>query len=575
MEKQKKYSTACFWEFLALGLITGLFAWLVYYTQTTLHPLLLHDAIPHTLASFRIFECLKFGDLLKLFYGDDFYPPLVYWVSSIFYCCFPLKIITVIMSQLPFWAVLIFSIYGTGKLLFSRLTGFLAVFFFLTMPLTLYWSNSYMLDIPCAAMASLVFYLLLKTQDFKNAFYSGCFGLALGLAMLARSWMPALFFGAILLYYVKTYFGYIRGFWFRVGGMLIPGAALYFNYLLCGKFGNFGELAFWPCGLISLSALLVIWLTMFWLIHRAGKSGGLVPALRTPWLNLASALSLCYLLTAWWYFNPDFSLSSGRILFDSVAVADLWANLDAYPRMVYIDILGPVYTLLLAVGLVVFGFKFRENAGSRLLMWNLLFFTLVFCLVGNKNSYYLFPWLALAAPLAVFWFDYLRKFKWLPVLGLLFIGFSYIACGLFLPPAYFPAHGMLKEIREAAEVYHEKFPDFADDLYRALFAGLPPGAKVTWFCVTVPIGDNVIEVYPALSRGGVLHPPSGDLKYFDYLVYSYDLKLGEKAYLTRMRLELADLFDDRKFQFPVLASYQVPGYPIVFRLARIVEQKNR
>jgi len=278
-------------------------------------------------------QALKAGNPVNFIWFHPYYPPLTYWVSAPFYALFSRDLTVLILSQSPFWLLLSFSLYGIGKKLFSPLTGFLGTFYFLTLPVTLCWAQYYMLDIPCAAMTCLCFYLMLKTDDFKNPGYSWGFGLALGLGLLQKWWIVLMLGGALLLYLISVYFGSFRDWRCRIAGLLIPGAVIWLHILIAWRLRVFiyweNTLDFWKYFLISLGLAALLWILLRLLSRAVSKNAPQTKALD----NFINALCLAYLLAGWLYLNPHFGLLNGS-LFNIGAVGEAaYPGLDIYPRL--------------------------------------------------------------------------------------------------------------------------------------------------------------------------------------------------------------------------------------------------
>jgi len=374
----------------------------------------------HLLRSLRCLEGLKTGSLSEFFLVDQLYPPLMNQTSALWFWFFPPSVLSAALSQLPFWTILAFSLYGIGSLLFSPLTGLLAVFYFFTSPLALGWSYQYMLDIPAAAMLCLSFWLLLKSRDFQERNFSLAFGLSLGLGLLTK-WSAFYLLLPLLLYYLfRLYPAFLKDFWFRLLGLALPGGLLYL-FVRLAKMLPPGS------GLLSgAGETLLLWLTLRGIFRLARKGGKVDESRFLPLLNFTEALLLGFLLSAWLYFDPRFCLLSGWLL-ETAQMGDVpWPGLGCYPAYLLRDALRPGYLPFLLIGLAAFLPTSWKDSRRRLLLLAVggAFFLLE--LTPNKQeSRYLLPWLALASPLAVFWFDYLKKFKLVPVIALLSIGLLY------------------------------------------------------------------------------------------------------------------------------------------------------
>ncbi|MCX5701642.1 MAG: glycosyltransferase family 39 protein [Candidatus Omnitrophica bacterium] len=87
---------------------------------------------------------------------------------------------------MPYLAILLFSTYLIGSLIFSGFVGLLATFVLFMNPLIFTSSRQFQLDFPLTAMVALSILLFLKSNNFTNRKYSFFFGLSLGWTMLIK-----------------------------------------------------------------------------------------------------------------------------------------------------------------------------------------------------------------------------------------------------------------------------------------------------------------------------------------------------------------------------------------------------
>jgi 4-amino-4-deoxy-L-arabinose transferase-like glycosyltransferase len=141
----------------------------------------------------------------SLFYKDTFtlshplrylngyvrYPPLMYWVTDVFYAAFGSTDLWVaILSNAVFIAILVFSTYGIGKTLWSRRVGLLAALVVVTTPLFVTQFHEYMLDAPLSAMVAAALYFLIRSSNFASRRQSLLFGAACGGGLLIKWTFP-------------------------------------------------------------------------------------------------------------------------------------------------------------------------------------------------------------------------------------------------------------------------------------------------------------------------------------------------------------------------------------------------
>ena len=139
--------------------------------------------------SLRIFNLVK-SNPINLFYyfmnDQSTYPPLMHLASTPYYILFSASQDIAAFSNITFFIILIFSIYGIGKNLFNDKIGILSALIVSFFPAIFAFSRVYMVDFPLASIVTLSWHLLLKTEKFTDTKYSLLFGLSAGLGMLAK-----------------------------------------------------------------------------------------------------------------------------------------------------------------------------------------------------------------------------------------------------------------------------------------------------------------------------------------------------------------------------------------------------
>jgi len=565
-------------EFFLLLLITGIFTLVNYLMVTRFNYFPRAEASDHLIRSLQSFEYLKTGHLSQFFWGDEFYPPLLYQTTSLFFLLFPPGIASATLSQSLYWGILIFSLYGIGKLVFSRAAGLLAVFFFLTAPLTLIWSYQYMLDIPAASMFALCFYFLLKSDDFTSPLYSRLFGLGLGLGMLLKWWVGYLLLGVILYYFIRIYLQYVKNFFWRVSGLLLTSGLLYAYYLGAANFPNNplpGNPAFfWEFFEICVLGALAVWGLLAGFFTIARRFAAVNPQNRKSQINFLAALAIALLTCGWLYFNPNFALLNGK-LFDLAAFnsAIPWPGTGYYSEKLLTCVLRLGYFPFLIIGLGCFFTQDKFTPREKILLLAFLSATLLLVLVTNKDPRYLTPWLILAAPLAVYRIARLTKFRFLVLSALLLVGGLYLSAEWLVPSSIYRKNLALNFLAYGSpSLLSRTETKLTPQFFRSFFAPLPKkGEKVLFFsCQEYPPVD-IFRCYPLLYRQNfsiVKQGSSGGLNNFHYLVYARKRSESLDKLLERIKLNPV-FFDADCYNYQTLSSYFPPGTDYELRLAEI------
>jgi 4-amino-4-deoxy-L-arabinose transferase-like glycosyltransferase len=131
------------------------------------------------------------GQIVSFVEAFHFYPPLVYWVTDIFYAVLGRQAMWVaVLSNIVWLGVLVFSIFAVGRLLWSVRVGWLSVIFVVSSPMIVSASKEYMLDLPITAVAALGLYLLIRADGFSSRRFSLFLGAVCGCGMLVKWTLP-------------------------------------------------------------------------------------------------------------------------------------------------------------------------------------------------------------------------------------------------------------------------------------------------------------------------------------------------------------------------------------------------
>ncbi len=184
-EFKKKSNDSSSYLFLILFIVALIsvsdFTWLLY-EKIPPH----WDMSRHLWTSLLYLNMLHLKSFYHLWTDYYYYPPLRYWLTLPFYLAFGKSITTAVMSNVVFVLILAFSLYETGRILWGKSTGLLAVIGILCSPMFIGQFKEYQLDAPLAAMVALSLCLLIKAKDFSSKKFSVLFGLSCGLGMLTK-----------------------------------------------------------------------------------------------------------------------------------------------------------------------------------------------------------------------------------------------------------------------------------------------------------------------------------------------------------------------------------------------------
>lgn len=171
---------------------------------------LLNDSHSYFLFSFKVFDSLRqhafpwLSDIFNDFTAYRWHGVFVQYLTAPFYFLFGVsEDAGAMVNNALFLTVLIFSIYGLGRVLFDERVGLLAAFTVSMYPLVFNQLRIYMLDLPLTAMVALSIFLLLKSEYLSNKKYSCLFAIASGFGLLTKFNFVLFIFGPVCLVFCK------------------------------------------------------------------------------------------------------------------------------------------------------------------------------------------------------------------------------------------------------------------------------------------------------------------------------------------------------------------------------------
>ncbi|MDP8259976.1 MAG: glycosyltransferase family 39 protein [Candidatus Gygaella obscura] len=189
------YRRNVFLPILFVFLIVVLHAAVNYFILVRSRFCLLGDSAFHYSESFVFFNQLKqffkAGDFIDFFrdytaIGSNYRTPFLMLATIPFYFIFGVSQTTAIMSNMLFFLVLVSSVYGIARILYNQKTAILASLIVSVLPGIFSQSRIFLQDLALSAMVALSFYLLIKSDNFKNFRISLIFGVIFGLGLLTK-----------------------------------------------------------------------------------------------------------------------------------------------------------------------------------------------------------------------------------------------------------------------------------------------------------------------------------------------------------------------------------------------------
>lgn len=159
----------------------------------------IYDAGAHLETVIDYHSMLMAGDLAGPLDQVSVYPILAHLVGALATFVGGVNVASPIIAEnLVFVPLLALGCYQTGRLLFGRLAGLLAVVLVLGSPLIISLFHVFMLDAPLAALVAVAVWLVLASEDFRRPGMAALAGLAVGLGLNVKSQFAQFLAGLVL-----------------------------------------------------------------------------------------------------------------------------------------------------------------------------------------------------------------------------------------------------------------------------------------------------------------------------------------------------------------------------------------
>ncbi|MCD4786540.1 MAG: glycosyltransferase family 39 protein [Candidatus Eremiobacteraeota bacterium] len=351
------------------------------------------------------------------------FPPLVYFVTSVFFKFGGISQQVARISITFFAIVFLLAMFGIGYELGGYYSAVAVTSLAAASPHILNVSRLYFLEFPQTALTALAFYLLLKTDSFKNRKYSILFGVVLAISFLAK-WSTAFFMIAPILWFLIPILikkGYNIKIWLA---FIIPaiitliGVIWYFKQIplsfsrhtaLSPRWILYFLLIVVVPGMISIVSLLLI-------EKKINKDDSYTSSGTYAFANFAIFSITFAIVTIPWFFYCARQIKQK-------SVADLGFNANFLISLNYIGRFlmsvfnfYPVFLMLPIIGLVFMLVRDRDKLFRRLVIpVNIIFTTvLMFWILSRVSSpqlRYLLSLIIFLSALGGYWVTYLGRAK--------------------------------------------------------------------------------------------------------------------------------------------------------------------
>jgi 4-amino-4-deoxy-L-arabinose transferase-like glycosyltransferase len=361
---------------IIIWIFGGNFIWMLLDTRPPSY-----DQGLHLFRTYNYWEALSSGsedwwqDMLNV---EPFYPPFYHLSLIPLSLIFGFNLDTGVIGNSFYMVIMALSIYGIGKILYTRNAGLIAAFLVSSYPLIVSMSREYIISVMLTAMVTLAYYLFLKSENFENKKYSILFSFIYAVGLMVK-WT----------FFIYTLPAVLAGLWGEKIGL--KDRIIQFAYYI----GMIASLLIVPFFILIIGEQRWIPLILEFLLILALVKNFPKASLSTQKaINLIALSCISILICFPWYAHnliniligmSKFAFPGHALKFDASSGIPIWG----YYIMVPIGQMGWPLLIIFIASFIFYIFK-KDQFNWTLFGW-IIFPLIVFTFVDNKGARYTMP----------------------------------------------------------------------------------------------------------------------------------------------------------------------------------------
>jgi 4-amino-4-deoxy-L-arabinose transferase-like glycosyltransferase len=389
-----------------------------------------YDQGLHLFRTFNYWEAMSSGsedwwqDMLNV---EPFYPPFYHLSLIPLSLIFGFTLDTGVIGNSFYMVILALSVYGIGKILYTRNAGLIAAFLVSCYPIIVSMSREYVISVMLTAMTALAYYLFLKSENFENKIFSILFSFIYATGLMVK-WT----------FFIYTLPAVLMGLW---GGQIgFRDRMIQFSYYI----GMIAALLIVPLSILIIGDQRWIPLALeFFLILALVKSFPRVSLSTQKAINLISLSCISILICFPWYTHNLINILIGMSKFAFPGFDPEGAKVTWF---YYIEIISSQMgtPLMIIFASTFFYYIFKKDKINWMVLCWAIFPIVIFTFVDNKGLRYTMPSLpAMALVTAVVLTQVknisVRKLLY-PIAGVIILG-TILYTGFIPKPTFLPYFG--------------------------------------------------------------------------------------------------------------------------------------
>lgn len=468
---------------------------------------------------------------------SSYYPPGFHLSALPFYGLFGQTYDAACLVNILYFGILIFSVYGIGKILFNRETGLCSALIISFIPLLISFRRDFLIDFALVSIISLVIYLLLKTNNFHNLKYSLLFGAGLGFAVLVK--------------------------WTAIFFIFVPLCWVLWQCIKEPKHCAFCGRLLYPSKKAIRNGFLVFCSER----HKQKflKEGKFV---LTNVHNFIFAILIFVFVAGFWYL-PNFSIFTrlakassyyGAVEGDPTGLMGFWYYINAVNLQSYL-----FFSVLMLIGLLVFFLKSKDinKAKKFLIGFSILFPFFIFSITGNKDTRYTLPILIFLVIAVSYCIASLKAPKRILVLGVIcLVGILQLSTVTFGLPLVQAPHNIYP-----APVYPHQEDWQVKNILNTLSANTQNSPANVLMLYNHPyINWRTLEFYAfrenlpfRIYNYEFISSYPTEISSFDFVLYAFDERIANQTIQQQMLKNANCIFASHLNEFKKIKEIELPN----------------
>lgn len=358
------------------------------------------------------------------------HPPVVYFVTMPFFMIKGMTLEAARLSLSVFVIIFLLSMFGIGREYGGFYGGAAIMALAASSPHTLNLSRTYYQDFPQTAMTALSFYLMLKTDFFRNRLYTIILGIILALSIMTK-WSSAFFLIIPAVWFLAPALLKAKGILTRILTFAIPASLTLGVFAFFESINGKSDYNWLFRFFIYMFIPIVLWcVILFFLDKKSAKDDSYKESWDRALVNFSVMNILLFLFAAPWFFWAGNTLKD-KWIYEMTLRRNIPFNLSIH--LTFLKTAFNYAPILVIIGIILMFVKKDDLYRKLLLPVNVLLIFIFMVERGSPQFRYIYSIIIFMAVMGGYWVAYAKKMKPYLAGGLVFMSMLSILAWTVIP----------------------------------------------------------------------------------------------------------------------------------------------